>query len=127
MCSEATKLACSQHGHDRVVFRALGQIVVKGRTRAVPIFEIAGLKENVTDATRQCIGIFEQGLAKYHERDWDGAMGFFRQSAELEPYVPGKTAGVTANPSRVYLDIAGHYKIEPPPENWGGVYVMKEK
>ncbi len=45
MCAEATKLACEKHGGDRVVFRPLGRIVVKGRSTAVPIFEIVGFKD----------------------------------------------------------------------------------
>src|SRR5476649_392694 len=77
MCTEATKLACEQHGGDRVVFRPLGRIVVKGRTQAVPIYEIVGLKENMTAPTRECIGIFEQALAKYYARDWAGALALF--------------------------------------------------
>ena len=127
MCAEATKLACEQHGGDRVVFRALGRIVVKGRTKAVPIFEIVGLKENVTAQTRECIGLFEQGLAKHYARDWDGALALFAQSRELEPNVPGKTPGVLSNPSIVYLQITADYKVESPEENWDGVYHMKEK
>jgi adenylate cyclase len=39
---------CEKHGGDRVVFRQLGRIVVKGRSTAVPIYEIVGLKETVT-------------------------------------------------------------------------------
>lgn len=127
MCAEATKLACEKHGGDRIVFRPLGRIVVKGRSTAVPIYEIVGLKENVTQQTRDCIGIFEQGLAKYYARDWDGALALFAQSKELEPNVPGKTPGVVSNPSIVYLGITEHYKHEPPAEGWDGVYVMKEK
>jgi adenylate cyclase len=127
MCTEATKAACLQHGGDRVVFRPLGRIVVKGRSQAVPIHEIVGLKEHVTPQTRECIGIFEQALAKYYARDWDGALKLFAQSRELEFNIPGKTPGVSSNPSLVYMDITEHYKNEPPPENWDGVYVMKEK
>ena len=127
MCAEATKLACEQHGGDRVVFRPLGRIVVKGRSTAVPIFEIVGLKENVTQPTRECIEVFAQALEKYYARDWDGALALFAQSRELEPNVPGKTPGVVSNPSIVYLGITEHYKHEPPTENWDGVYVMKEK
>ena len=127
MCAEATKIACEQHGGDRVVFRPLGRIVVKGRTQAVPIFEIVGLKENVTQQTRDCVGVFDQALAKYYARDWDGALALFAQSRELEFNIPGKTPGVVSNPSLVYLGITEHYKHEPPPENWDGVYVMKEK
>jgi adenylate cyclase len=127
MCSEATKLACEKHGGDRVVFRALGRIVVKGRTIPVPIYEIVGLKENVTEQTRECIRIFEQGLARHYQRDWDGAEALFRQSRELEPNVPGKTPGVASNPSLVYLQYIEELRTEPPPENWDGVRHMKEK
>lgn len=127
LCAEATKLACEEHGGDRVVFRPLGRIVVKGRTKAVPIFEIVGLKENVTEQTRECIRLFEQGLGKHYARDWDGALALFAQSRELEPNIPGKTPGVVSNPSLVYIGITEHYKEEPPAENWDGVYHMKEK
>jgi adenylate cyclase len=127
MATEATKLACETHGGDRVVFRPLGRIVVKGRTLGVPIYEVAGLKEFVTPQTRECIGLFTAGLEKYYARDWDGALRLFGQSRELEFNVPGKSPGVSNNPSLVYLEIAEHYKLEPPPENWDGVYVMKEK
>ena len=127
MCAEATKLACEKHGAERVVFRPLGRIVVKGRSTAVPIFEIVGLKENVTAQTRECIGLFSQAMEKYYARDWDGALALFAQSRELEFNVPGKTPGVSSNPSLVYLDITEHYKHEPPAENWDGTYIMKEK
>jgi len=127
MCTEATRVACEQHGGEHVVFRPLGRIVVKGRTQAVPIHEIVGLKEHVTDAARECIAIFSRGLARYFERDWNGAIECFRQSARVEPNQPGITPGVSSNPSEVYLAIAEHCKHEPPPENWDGVYVMKEK
>jgi adenylate cyclase len=127
MVTETTRLACQQHGADRVVFRPLGRIVVMGRTQPVPIFEIVGLKESLPPAARECIGLFEQALAKYYARDWDGAIALFKQSELLEPNQPGKTPGVKTNPSLVYIGIAEDYKIDPPPANWEGVYVMKEK
>jgi adenylate cyclase len=127
MVTETTKQACEQHGGDRVVFRPLGSIVVMGRSRPVPIFEIVGLKESLPSSAHECIGIFSQGLAKYYARDWDAAMALFRQSNELEPNQPGKTPGVKTNPSLVYLGVAEEYKLEPPAPGWDGVYVMKEK
>jgi adenylate cyclase len=127
MCSEVTKQACELHGGDRVVFRALGRIVVKGRTKPVPIYEIVGLKESLPDSARECIATFEAGLAKYYARDWAAATALFRKSAEMEPNQPGKTPGVSKNPSLVYLDIVDDYKDEPPPPEWDGVYVMTEK
>jgi adenylate cyclase len=127
MCTEATRLQCEQHGGDRVVFRPLGRIVVKGRTQAVPIHEIVGLKEWISPETRECLGLFSAGLERYYARDWDGALQHFQRSSPLEPNVPGRTPGVTSSPSLVYLDITARYKLEPPGANWNGVYVMKEK
>ena len=127
MCSETTRAACVQHGGDRVVFRALGRIVVMGRSQPVPIYEIVDLKETIAPTTRECIGLFEQALAHYYARSWNNAIALLKQSAALEPNQPDRTPGVKTNPSLVYLGIAEHYRAEPPPENWDGVYVMKEK
>ena len=127
MTTEATKLACEKHGADRILFRPLGRIVVKGRTQAVPLYEIFGLKELVTPAMRECLGLFEQGMAKYYVRDWDGALALFAQSRELEPNVPGRAPGVSSNPSLVYLDLTAKLKQSPPRPEWNGVFVMADK
>jgi adenylate cyclase len=127
MCTAATKELCEKHGGDRVVFRALGRIVVKGRAQAVPIFEIVGLKEWVTAETRTCLELFSAGLERYHARDWDGAQALFAQSEVLEPNRPGRDPGVASNPSLIFLGIVQHYRTEPPPPDWNGVYVMKDK
>ncbi len=127
MCTEATKLACEKHGGDRVVFRPLGRIVVKGRTQAVAIFEIVGLKESVPTQTHECLGLFTQALEKYYARDWAAALALLALSRELEPNIPGRSPGVGTNPSLVYLELTAHHQADPPPKNWDGVYVMKEK
>ncbi len=127
MCAEATKLACEKYGGDRVVFRPLGRIVVKGRTTAVPIFEIVGLSELLGPDTRECVRLFSDGLECYYRRDWAGAKSRFEQSSRLEPNQPGRTPGVSSNPSLVYLEIIEDYQDTPPPNDWDGVYVMKEK
>ncbi|MDI1247800.1 MAG: adenylate/guanylate cyclase domain-containing protein [Lacunisphaera sp.] len=127
MCTEATRLACEQQGGDRVVFRPLGRIVVKGRAQAVPIHEIVGLKEWVSADTRAGLELFGAGLERYYARDWDGAAQLFHRSAALEANIPEQTPGVTSNPSLVYGEIVARYKNQPPDDNWTGVYVMKEK
>ena len=93
----------------------------------MPIFELVTLLENLTDSSRECVAIFERGLAKYYVRDWDGAIECFRLSEALEINGPGRTTGAKTNPSRVYIAIAEGYRAEPPPTDWDGVYVMKEK
>ena len=127
MCTEATKIACEKAGGDRVVFRALGRIIVKGRSSAVPIYEIVGLKENVSAQTRDCLRIFAEGLEKFYARDWVAAIELFTKSQTLEPNQPRVTPGVLNNPSLIYIGITQHYQSEPPPVDWDGTYVMKEK
>ncbi len=127
MTTEATKRACEKHGGDRILFRPLGRIVVKGRTQAVPLFEVVGLKETATSAMRECLELFAQGLEKYYARDWDGALSFFARSRDLEPNIPGRSPGVAGNPSLVYVDLVARMKANPPPANWEGVFVMADK
>jgi adenylate cyclase len=125
MCTEATRAACVQHGGDRVVFRPLGRIAVAGHSPAVPIHEIVGLKEAIEASTRECVGLFEQGLTRYYARDWEGAIQQFEQSARLEPLIPDRSPGVKTNPSLVYLGMCQHFKAQPPPEKWDGGFVHR--
>jgi adenylate cyclase len=126
MVAEATKLACEKHG-DRVVFRYLDRIVVKGRTTAVPVYEIVGLKEHVAPSTHECLGVFAQGVERYLAQDWDVARTFFERSSAVEPNIPGKTPGVESNPSIVMVDRCDYMKQHPPGAGWDGVYTMKSK
>ena len=127
MCTETTRLECEKVDATRILFRRLGRIVVKGRTQPLPIHELVSLTEHATDAMRECVGIFEQGLARYYARDWDGSIALFKRWELLEPNGPGRAAGTSNNPSLVYIAIAEGYREEPPPIEWAGVFEMKEK
>jgi len=127
MVTEATKRACEEHGGDRMVFRYLDKIVVMGRSIPVPIYEIVGLKEDVTEQTQECLLLFAMAMALYLARDWDNAEAKFASSAELEPNRPGVTPGVETNPSLTMISRCHHMRKHPPEPGWIGVYHMKEK
>lgn len=128
MCADPTRLACEASDPERrVVFRTLGRIVVKGRHAPVPIHELVGLKEDVSESTREAITRFEEGLAKFYAQDWDAAETCFRASAALEPNQPDPVSGHGGNPSLVYLKLIDELRAHPPGAAWNGVYVMKEK
>lgn len=127
LCTDETKRACEQHAEGRIVFRPLGHIIVKGRTRPVGIHEVAGLRGELTSAAFACFETFAQGLSRYHARDWDAAERLFAQSAQGEPLQPGRDPGVAANPSLVYLKIVRESRQTPPPPGWNGVTLMTEK
>lgn len=126
LCTEATKRGCEERSQ-RVIFRSLGRIIVMGRSQPVPIYEVVALKEDLIASWGDCLAQFEGALTCYHARDWHGAIDAFRRAAELEMNQPGKTPGVKTNPSLVYIDICQRYLVDPPAENWDGVYVMTEK
>jgi len=127
MCTETTRLGCEKVADGRVFFRALGRIVVKGRTQPLPIFEMVALSEDVNDANRECVALFEQGLERYYQRDWGGALDLFRRSEPLEVNGEGRAPGSHDNPSLVYIGITERYRAEPPPAEWTGVFEMTEK
>lgn len=127
MVTEATKLECEKHGGDHIVFRFLDKIVVKGRSQPVPVFEIVGLKENVSQQARDCLSVYAQGLARYLAQDWDGALQLFTKSSTLEFNQPSKAQAIESNPSLILIQRCHYMKAHPPGANWDGVYVMKEK
>ncbi|HVU33166.1 MAG TPA: adenylate/guanylate cyclase domain-containing protein [Opitutaceae bacterium] len=127
MCTDATRQACETHGGSRVVFRPLGRIQVKGRSAAVPIHEIAGMADSYPNFGHECIAVFTEGLQRFFQRDWDGALERFRRSATLELLQPGRAPGVKSNPSLVYIELTSQLQLHPPAVDWDGTIVMKEK
>ncbi len=127
LCSNSTRDACEQAQQGRVLFRPLGPIIVKGRPHPLNLFEPIALREAVTNQVKECVSLFEAGLARYLAQDWDGAEALFRRSAMLEPHQPGKSPGVVQNPSLVFLSLCANLRASPPPPEWSGVYIVRQK
>ena len=125
MVTEATKLAAEEAG-DRCVFRYLDKIVVVGRTQAVRVFEVVGLKEYMTDREYELISTFEEGTEAYLNEDWDTAIAKFEASSKLETHQPGEP-GIKTNPSLIYLDRCNTMKDAPSIPDWDGVFKMTSK
>lgn len=114
MCAAATRNACEQANVGRILFRSLGKVSVAGRAEPVEAFEPVALREDVTDQLQECVSVFEAGLMRWRERDWDGAVEFFRKSARLEQDQPGIAPDVRTNPSTVFLAMAESFRANPP-------------
>jgi adenylate cyclase len=127
MITEATKVECEKHGGDKVVFRFLDKIVVKGRTLPVPVYEVIGLREEVPQQTFDCLSIHAQAVERYLLQDWEGALQLFTKSATLELHQPSKAHFIESNPSLIMSERCHYFKKHPPAPNWDGVFTMKEK
>lgn len=124
LVTDVTKRACEAGGKE-CVFRFLDQIVVKGRSQVVQIYELAGLASDLTKDARDSIGEFEIGLAAYLRQDWQAALVAFKKAASLESHWQGPLVDVT--PATVYLKRCELMELSPPGPNWDGVWVMKTK
>ena len=118
MVTESTKNEAEQYGDD-CVFRLLDNIVVKGRTKPVKVYEIADLKEDADQKLQDCIGLYEEGMQLYFAQEWDKATSKFKKSEELERY--------DQNPSGIFVKRCNAMKKDPPESDWNGVYIMKSK
>jgi adenylate cyclase len=124
LVTDSTKAACEARG-DECVFRFVDRIVVKGRTQPVSIYELAGLRGELTAATLDCVAAFSSGMEAYLRRDWPAAIAEFTRSAALEPAVLADPGAL--NPSKVYLQRCEVLRSNPPAADWDGVWIMQTK
>lgn len=110
---------------DDITYRFLDQIIVKGRTLPVKVYEVIEQTDNVDKTTRDCLELYAAATGLYLVQDWDEAILTFAQSAALEPFQPG--VGIATNPSLVMAERCRTMKLSPPGEDWDGVYKMTEK
>ncbi len=107
IASEDTVNGCGE----RILFRELDRVSVKGRGRSVRIFEpLAPVDPRVKDIER-----FKAARALYMERRFAEATEEFEHLSSSDPA------------SRVLAERCRAYILAPPDATWDGVFVFKEK
>jgi len=113
---ENTQLAAPQYAN-----LELDLIAVKGKVEAVRIFTMLG------DATIKAEPAFQKFatlhasmLEAYRAKDFDGTLAKVAECREADTY----NLGVLYD---LYEERANAYKVEPPPENWDGVFRATSK
>jgi adenylate cyclase len=103
--------------------RWLDAVRVKGKHQPVNIYELLGKRSSpgakAPAEMQKLIDVFEAGLKSYRAKKWADAELAFLECIKMRG---GKDAA-----SSVYLERVAHFKEEPPPENWDGVYEFKTK
>lgn len=97
------------------LLRAIDRLVVKGKTRPVPIFELVGRAAEVGAERKALIERFRAALDLYHGRDFAAAAAAFAELAEADPV------------SALYRERAERYRDTPPPADWDGRYTLETK
>jgi adenylate cyclase len=101
-----------------VVARPLDYVSVKGKARAVRVFELLGLKGETDQAVEDLTELSAQALARYQERRWAEAIELFERVLQLRP---GDA------PARAMIARCRAYQATPPPPVWDGVHRLDQK
>ncbi len=103
---------------DRFLLRELDRVKVKGKDRAVSIYELLGLQVEEGPDRRNLIQIFEEGLTLYRKGRLAEAEEAFNETRNLDP---------EDGPSLLYLERIRAGRDHPPTADWDGVTVFDSK
>jgi adenylate cyclase len=107
------------HVKDKVTVRELDLIQVKGKNEPVKVYELLGTsKLELSDAKRQSLELYHEGLKLYRARQWEEAIAYMQQSYSLDE---------TCYVAQIYAERATLYKLTPPPNDWNGIFIMTSK
>ncbi|NQS98786.1 MAG: CHASE2 domain-containing protein [candidate division Zixibacteria bacterium] len=104
---------------DEFQARELDLITVKGKTEPVLIYELLEEADTSIPETKQKVKEhYSEGLKWYRERRWEMAIDCFKGalSADPEDY-----------PSKLYIERCRHFRENPPPDDWDGVWIYTTK
>jgi adenylate cyclase len=96
-------------------FRRLDRVAVKGRQQGVEVYELVGRRRDLP-ALALVMPHYEQALEAYFARRFDDALALLAEGdSEGDP------------PSRLLAERCRNLRAAPPPPEWNGVHVAKEK
>jgi adenylate cyclase len=101
---------------DHFVFRRVGLITFKGKTKPVEVF---GVISDIKTPAPKWLPTYHEGVALFRQREFISASARFQCAEEM--------IGSEDFLCQMYLKACAGFVIEPPPENWDGVFVLKEK
>jgi adenylate cyclase len=98
-------------------FMKVDEVRVKGKETPVAIYEPLGAKAGLAESVRQDAADFEAAFARYQVQNWEAAESTLRA---LNTRAPRKLYDI-------YLERIAHFRAEPPPAGWDGVFVYTTK
>jgi adenylate cyclase len=101
------------------LLREIDLLRVKGKTEPVAIYEgMDHFSAERFPSLERAIGFFNDGMQGYRAQRWGQAIDCFQQVLAINP---------ADKPSKVFLERSEHFRENPPPEDWDGVWVMTSK
>ena len=111
--SESTKTAVPEY-----LYRELDRVRVKGKAKPVSIYEPLCLKDNVSKELKKELKLYAETIRLYRAQQWD--------MAELN-FVNLQRTSDASGFYDTYVERIKHFRAEPPPTDWDGVFDHKTK
>jgi len=112
MVSESTKQACESE----ILFREIDAVRVKGKTRAVSIYEPICERAKASVSQIEQVAQFESALKLFREKQFEEAHQRYLALAEDGDLV-----------AEVFVEFCQHYATNPPAHDWDGIATMTSK
>jgi adenylate cyclase len=103
---------------DAIEAREIDAIQVVGKTEPVRVYELLGLKGDISRQTADLRSHYERGLTLYREARWDEALAAFEECLKVRP---------TDGPSLLCTRRIGMLATRAAPAAWDGVWKLTEK
>ncbi len=112
-----------QEVQDRCLVRPVDLVAVKGKAKAVRIYELVGIFQDdpallPSEMQVNYCNLFTKAFQLYTERRWDAAISLLEDIKEH--YGDDFT-------TTMYLERCNNFKDNPPPDDWDGVMHLAEK
>jgi adenylate cyclase len=98
-------------------FRELDRVRVKGKSKAVTVFQLVDLEKNLGNR-KVFYDAYQQAIERYKARDFRGAVEEFNKALALNPQ---------DFPTQMYINRATVYAAKPPDIDWDGVVTLESK
>jgi len=99
------------------VARELDVVQVKGRQKPVRIYQLLCARGE-EEKYREALEVYEGALARFHGRNWEGALAMFER---VESLLPGD------RPSHIYQKRCRELLKDPPGQDWVHVTILDRK
>ena len=103
---------------DEYVFLELDLVRVKGKEQPVAIYEPIALFDEISVEEENEIALFHKCLQHFRQQDWETAETILKQLIQEYPERLLYT---------IYTDRIAAYRLDPPGEDWDGVFTHKTK
>lgn len=113
--SDAT---CDMLKEGDLAFQELDRVRVKGKDKAVTIYELVEEKRNLDEEKLDELARHARALNSYYRGNFETALTDFGDLAQLRPTLPLY---------RIYVERCQHFLANPPGTNWDGVTTMATK